>query len=497
MNARQYILALDQGTTSSRAMVVDRTGAVQGIAQRTFRQIYPQPGWVEHDPVEIWSTQIGSAAEALAGAGLTNADIAGIGITNQRETTILWDRTTGDPVCNAIVWQDRRTAEFCDQLRKDGHAELIQQRSGLLPDAYFSGSKIRWILDHVSDVRQRAERGELAFGTVDSWLIWKLTDGARHVCDVTNASRTMLFNIHSHQWDEDLLAIFDIPRSLLPEVVPSSGECGVATGALSEIPISGVAGDQQAALFGQMCTRPGMVKCTFGTGSFMLLNTGKTPMPSRNKLLTTIAWTVNGETDYALEGSMLMAGAVVQWLRDELQIIRTSAEVEELAMSVPDSGGVVLVPAFSGLGAPHWDQYARGTLVGMTRGTTRAHIARAALEGIALQVVDVLDAMQADSGLPLQELRVDGGASANDMLMQLQADLLGVRVVRPLNAESTALGAAYLAGLGVGFWDSAETISQQWKAERTFEPQMPSAERDRMRSRWRKALQRAADWEEQ
>ncbi len=497
MDQRRYILALDQGTTSSRAMVIDEAGAVHGLAHRTFHQIYPQPGWVEHDPVEIWSSQIGTAAEALANAGLQNSDIAAIGITNQRETTILWDRQTGDPVCNAIVWQDRRTAEFCDRLRADGYAEVIQQKSGLLPDAYFSGSKIRWMLDHVPDARRRAERGELAFGTVDAWLIWKLTDGERHVCDVTNASRTMLYNIHTHQWDEDLLHIFGVPPSLLPEVVPSSGTCATAAGILSGIPISGVAGDQQAALFGQMCTRPGMVKCTFGTGSFMLLNTGATPMPSRNKLLTTIAWGIGGQTEYALEGSMLMAGAVVQWLRDELQIIRTSAEVEELAMSVPDSGGVVLVPAFSGLGAPHWDQYARGTLVGMTRGTARAHIARAALEGIALQVVDVLDAMQADSGLPLKELRVDGGASQNNMLMQLQADLLGVRVVRPLNAESTALGAAYLAGLGVGFWASVEAISQQWKAERTFEPRMPAATRDAMRSRWRRALERAANWEEQ
>ncbi len=478
-------------------MVIDQTGTVQALAQRTFDQIYPQPGWVEHDPVEIWSTQIGSAAEALASAGLHSSDIAAIGITNQRETTILWDRRTGDPIYNAIVWQDRRTAEFCDQLRSDGFAEVIQQKSGLLPDAYFSGSKIRWLLDHVPGAMARAQRGDLAFGTVDSWLIWKLTEGARHVCDVTNASRTMLYNIHTHQWDHELLEIFGVPRDLLPEVVASSGICATAAGALSGVPISGVAGDQQAALFGQMCTEPGMVKCTFGTGSFMLLNTGASPMPSRNKLLTTIAWELGGRTEYALEGSMLMAGAVVQWLRDELQIIRTSAEVEALAMSVPDSGGVVLVPAFSGLGAPHWDQYARGTIVGMTRGTTRAHIARAALEGIALQVVDVLDAMQADSQLPLQELRVDGGASANDMLMQMQADLLGVRVVRPRNAGSTVLGASYLAGLGVGFWSSVEALASQWEADRTFEPRMPAAAREAMRSRWRRALERAAGWEEQ
>ena len=497
MTNRRYILALDQGTTSSRAMVIDEDGAVRGMAQRPFGQIYPQPGWVEHDAVEIWSTQIGSAAEALANAGVTDTEIAAIGITNQRETTVLWDRKTGEPIHHAIVWQDRRTSEFCDQLRADGYAEVIQQRTGLLPDAYFSGSKVRWLLRNVPGAMERAERGELAFGTVDSWLIFKLTEGARHVCDMTNASRTMLYNIHTQEWDDELLKIFGVPRSLLPEVVPSSGVCGTATGALRDIPIAGVAGDQQAALFGQMCTKPGMVKCTFGTGSFMLLNTGSTPMPSSHKLLTTIAWGLGGKTEYALEGSMLMAGAVVQWLRDELQIIRTSAEVEELAMSVPDSGGVVLVPAFAGLGAPHWDQYARGTLVGMTRGTGRAHIARAALEGIALQVVDVLDAMQADSGLPLQELRVDGGAAANDMLMQLQADLLSVRVVRPANMEATALGAAYLAGLGVGFWPSTEGISQQWKAERAFEPKMTDTVRDGMRSRWRRALERAARWEEQ
>lgn len=497
VTSRRYILALDQGTTSSRAMVVDETGRVVSLAQRSVRQIYPRPGWVEHDPVEIWSTQAGSAAEALASAGVSGSEIAGIGITNQRETTLVWDRRSGEPICNAIVWQDRRTAEFCDALRAHGHADLIQQRSGLLPDAYFSGSKIHWILNHVPEAKQRADRGELAFGTVDSWLIWKLTDGARHVCDVTNASRTMLYDIHAQQWDEELLGIFGVPRSMLPEVVPSSGVCATASGPLAGIPIAGVAGDQQAALFGQICTKPGMVKCTFGTGSFMLLNTGTTPMPSRNKLLTTIAWRIGDRTEYALEGSMLMAGAVVQWLRDELQIIRTSAEVESLAMSVPDSGGVVLVPAFSGLGAPHWDQYARGTIVGMTRGTTRAHIARAALEGIALQAVDVLDAMHADAALPLTELRVDGGAAQNNMLMQLQADLLGVPVVRPVQAEATALGAAYLAGLAVGFWTSAEEVSRLWKADRTFTPEMPAAARIAMRSRWRRALDRSRAWEEQ
>ena len=496
MTSRPYILALDQGTTSSRAMVLDQTGSVRSIAQRSFPQIYPQPGWVEHDPIDLWSTQAGSVAEALASAGIDRSEIAAIGITNQRETTLVWDRRTGDPVYNAIVWQDRRTSEFCDRLRVDGHATLVQQRSGLLPDAYFSGSKVHWILENVPGVRQRAERGELAFGTVDAWLIWKLTAGARHVCDVTNASRTMLFDIHTQRWDDELLNLFGVPRSMLPEVVASSGVCATAVGALEGIPIAGVAGDQQAALFGQMCTSPGMVKCTFGTGSFMLLNTGTTPMPSANKLLTTIAWKIGDRTEYALEGSMLMAGAVVQWLRDELQLIRTSAEVETLAMSVPDSGGVVLVPAFSGLGAPHWDQYARGTLLGMTRGTTRAHLARAALEGIALQAVDVLDALQVDSGLALQELRVDGGAAANNLLMQLQADLLGVPVVRPRNAESTVLGAAYLAGLAVGFWASVQALSEQWQADRVFTPAMPANTRERMRAQWRRALERAAGWEQ-
>lgn len=496
MAKRQYILALDQGTTSSRALIIDRSGAVVASAHRPFRQIFPQPGWVEHDPVEIWSSQIGTAAEALAHAGLNASDMAAVGIVNQRETTVVWDRRTGEPVHNAIVWQDRRTADFCDQLRADGHEPAIQARSGLLADAYFSGSKLRWILDHVDGARARAERGELVFGTIDSWLIWRLTGGRQHVTDVTNASRTMLFNIHTMAWDDELLGLLGIPRSMLPEVVDSSCVCGATSAGLEGIPIAGIAGDQQAALFGQMCTTPGMVKCTFGTGSFMLLNTGDVPMLSKHRLLTTVAWRTGGRTQYALEGSMLMAGAVVQWLRDGLEIIRSAGEVEALAMSVPDSGGVVMVPAFAGLGAPRWDQGARGALLGMTRGTTRAHIARAALEGIALQVVDVLEAMQADSGLPLKELRVDGGASANNMLMQLQADLLGVRVVRPRNTEATALGAAYLAGLSVGYWEAPEAIAQQWQAERAFEPQMPDAQRDAMRARWDQALGRAAGWEQ-
>ena len=492
----QYVLALDQGTTSSRAMIIDATGNVRSMAQRPFRQIFPQPGWVEHDPVEIWSSQIGTAAEALAGAGMSAKDIAAIGITNQRETTILWDRETSEPIHNAIVWQDRRTAEYCDKLRAEGHAGLIQAKTGLLPDAYFSGSKVRWLLENVPGARERANRGELAFGTVDSWLIWKLTDGARHVTDATNASRTMLFNIHTLQWDEELLALLEIPRSVLPEVVPSSGECARASGVLEGIPVAGIAGDQQAALFGQMCTKPGMVKCTFGTGAFMLMHMGSRAPQSQHQLLTTIAWSLNGKVEYALEGSMLMAGAVVQWLRDELQIIRASADIEALASSVPDTGGVVLVPAFSGLGAPHWDQHARGALLGMTRGTSKAHIARAALEGIALQVTDVLESMQADSGVSLSELRVDGGASANNMLMQLQADLLGVRVVRPKNAESTALGAAYLAGLGVGYWSDTEALAKQWETDRIFEPQMDDNTRNKIRARWKRAVDRSRSWEQ-
>ncbi len=495
MAERRYVLALDQGTTSSRALVIDERGAVVATAQRTFPQIFPQPGWVEHDAIDIWSSQIGVAAEALAHAGLDAVDIAAVGIVNQRETTLVWDRRTGEPVYHAIVWQDRRTAEFCERLRADGHEPTIQAKTGLLADAYFSASKLRWILDEVAGVRARAERGELCFGNVDSWLIWKLTEGERHVTDVTNASRTMLFNIHTMMWDDELLALLQIPRSMLPEVVESSCVCGVTKAGIPGIPIAGVAGDQQAALFGQMCTVPGMVKCTFGTGSFMLLHTGVEPMPSKNRLLTTVAWRTNGRVAYALEGSMLMAGAVVQWLRDGLGIIQRSSDVEALAASVPDSGGVVMVPAFAGLGAPRWDQGARGALLGMTRGTTKAHIARAALEGIALQVVDVLEAMQADSGLPLKELRVDGGASANDALMQLQADLLGVRVVRPKNTEATAMGAAYLAGLSVGYWATPEQIAEQWQAERVFEPRMADGDRTVMRDRWNQALGRATGWD--
>ena len=495
MASKRFVLALDQGTTSSRALIVDQAGIVQAIAQREFPQLFPTPGWVEHDPIELWSSQIGSASEALAAANLSSADIAAIGITNQRETTLIWNRETGEPICNAIVWQDRRTADFCESLTRNGHAELIAEKTGLQPDAYFSGSKIRWLLDNVAGARASAARGDLAFGTMDSWLIWKLTNGKRHVTDVTNASRTMLFNLHTLQWDDELLGLLDIPRSLLPEVVSSSGICATTEGILAGIPVAGIAGDQQAALFGQMCIEPGMVKCTFGTGCFMLLHIGDKPIRSQHKLLTTVAWGLDGRVEYALEGSMLMGGAVVQWLRDELQIIRASADVEALADSVPDTGGVVLVPAFTGLGAPHWDQYARGALMGMTRGTTRAHVARAALEGIAQQVMDVLAAMQADSGLDLADLRVDGGASANNLLMQMQADVLGVKVIRPKNLEATALGAAYLAGLAVGYWPDRATISSQWQVERTFTPNITATERERKRGRWHKALDRVRDWD--
>ena len=473
----QYILALDQGTTSSSAVLVGSDGQVRASAQTPFRQIFPKPGWVEHDPQEIWSSQFGVAMEALAQGNATASSIAAIGITNQRETTIIWDRKTGEPIYNAIVWQDRRTSAFCDGLREQGLENLIRQKTGLVIDAYFAGSKIRWLLDNVPGARARAERGELAFGTVDSWLIWKLTEGARHVTDVTNASRTMLLDIQTQQWDEELLRIFEIPASLLPEVISSSEVCGGSAGVLQGVPIAGVAGDQHAALFGQICTTPGAVKCTYGTGSFMLMNTGETPVTSRSKLVTTIAWRIGGRTNYALEGSVFIAGAVVQWLRDELQMIRSSSEIEELAASVPDTAGVYFVPAFSGLGAPHWDQYARGALVGLTRGTNRGHIARAALEGIAFQVADIIKAMETDSGVSIPELRVDGGAVRNDLLMQLQADLLGTRVTRPANVESTVMGATYLAGLAVGYWPDQAAIAKQWAAEKTFVPGIHAEER--------------------
>jgi glycerol kinase len=492
-----YILALDQGTTSSRAIVFDHGGRVRAIAQKEFTQMFPRAGWVEHDPREIWASQLGVAVEALERARIAPSDIAAIGITNQRETTIVWDRETGDPVHPAIVWQDRRTADACERLKADGAGAPVQEKTGLIIDAYFSASKIGWILDHVAGTRARAEDGRLAFGTVDSWLLWQLTGGACHITDVSNASRTMLFNIHTLAWDDELLRIFGVPRSLLPEVRSSSEAYGRVTAALGigNVAVAGMAGDQQAALFGQMCRRPGMSKNTYGTGCFLLQNVGTTPTRSRHKLITTVAWQIGGRAEYALEGSVFIGGAVVQWVRDGLGLIRTAAELEPLAASVADNGGVYFVPAFAGLGAPHWDSYARGTIVGITRGTTAGHIARAALESIAYQVADLLDAMHADAGIPLTELRVDGGAAANDTLMQFQADLLGVPVVRPSVTETTALGAAYLAGLAVGYWASTDEITDQWKVERRFEPRMTRSAARLLRERWNAAVERSKGWE--
>jgi glycerol kinase len=491
----KYLLALDQGTTSSRALVIDYSGKVISVAQKEFTQFFPQPGWVEHDPNEIWVSQLGVASDAIIRSNISLGDIAAIGITNQRETAVVWDRKTGEPVFHAIVWQDRRTAPICDQMRGDGLEELIDSKTGLVIDAYFSGTKVRWMLENVPGARERAERGELAFGTIDSWLIWKLTEGKVHVTDETNASRTMLFNIHTRDWDDELLRALHVPRSMLPAAKGSSEVYGEATvSTLAGIPIAGIAGDQQAALFGQMCSKPGMVKNTYGTGSFMLMNTGTEPITSKNKLITTIAWRQGGQTYYALEGSVFITGAVVQWLRDGLGIIKTSPEVETLAASVEDSGGVLFVPAFVGLGAPHWDAYARGAIVGLTRGSTAAHIARAALESIAFQVTDVLTAMEADSGIKVAELRVDGGACANNLLMQSQADLLGVPVVRAANPETTAMGAAYLAGLAVGFYKSTDEIASQWASDRTFEPRIGQDAREKLRAGWNKALERSRAW---
>ena len=489
----QYILSFDQGTTSSRAIVFDKQGSIIAVAQKEFTQIFPQPGWVEHDANEIWSTQLGVAAEAIIKAGLTVKDIAAIGITNQRETTVVWDKATGQPIHNAIVWQDRRTAEFCDSLKAQGKDKLIQQKTGLVIDAYFSATKAKWILDNVAGARARAEKGELCFGTIDTWLVWKLTNGQVHVTDVSNASRTMLYNIHDLAWDQELLTIFDIPSAMLPSVKSSSEVYGHTQNLLTahSIPISGIAGDQQSALFGQMCTQPGMVKNTYGTGCFMLMNTGEKAVPSTHNLLTTIAWQINGVTHYALEGSVFIAGAVVQWLRDGLKIIRTASEVEALAAEVPDSGGVFVVPAFAGLGAPYWNQHARGTIVGITRGTTGAHFARAALDSIAYQTMDVLKAMEADSGISIKELRVDGGATGNNLLMQFQSDMLDTKVVRPVVIETTAIGAAYLAGLAVGFWSSLEEIQAQWQMERVFSPEMELENRVERISKWNKAIKAA------
>jgi glycerol kinase len=491
---QKYILALDQGTTSSRAIVFDHEGLPVASSQHEYPQHFPQPGWVEHDALDIWHSQLACAREALAQARIDARQVAAIGIANQRETTVLWDRATGEPVARAIVWQDRRTAGICDRLREEGRAAFIQQRTGLELDAYFSATKLQWLLEHVPGARERAGRGELAFGTVDSWLVYRLC--GRHVTDASNAARTMLFNIHALRWDEELLALFDIPASLLPELVASSETVGLADEGWfgHAIPIAGIAGDQQAATFGQACHRKGLVKNTYGTGCFMLMHAGDKPPVSHNRLLSTVGWTVGGKSDYLLEGSVFMGGATVQWLRDGLGIIKASSDVEALATSVPDSGGVLLVPAFTGLGAPHWDQHARATIVGMTRGTTGAHIARAAVEAIAYQSAELLAAMQKDAYCAVTEIRADGGAARNDLLMQFQADLLGIPVVRPRVTETTALGAAYLAGLAVGFWESVDSIERQWQVEKRFEPAMDAARRGALLNRWTRAVEHAKLW---
>ena len=496
MQRAQYILALDQGTTSSRAILFDRAGTLHAIARKEFTPLFPQPGWVEQDANEMWSSQAAVMTEVLARAGLSSTDVIALGITNQRETTIVWDRETGQPIYPAIVWQDRRTTPLCNTLKQQGLETFFRDKTGLVIDPYFSGTKIRWILDNIPNARHRAEAGRLAFGTVDSWLVWKLTQGKKHITDVTNASRTLLFNIRAGEWDQELLEALDIPRQLLPEVHSSSEVYAETSTDLlaTAVPIGGIAGDQHAALFGQMCTTPGMVKNTYGTGCFMLMQTGESPVASRNNLLTTVAWCVDNRTQYALEGSVFIAGAVVQWLRDGLGIITSSSEVETLAASVPGTDGVYLVPAFSGLGAPHWDPYARGALLGLTRGSTAAHIARAALESIAYQSMDVLTAMEADAGIRLTQLRVDGGATVNNLLMQFQADILGVPVVRPKIAETTALGAAYLAGLAVGYWKDPGEIATQWQIDHVFEPALSPERREELRAGWTKALDRAKDW---
>ncbi len=495
---QQYILALDQGTTSSRAIVFNKQGVIVSLAQKEFTQIFPQGGWVEHDANEIWSTQFGVAAEAITKAGLTVENIAAIGITNQRETTVVWDNQTGLPIYNAIVWQDKRTAAFCDLLKADGTAKLIQQKTGLIVDAYFSATKIKWILDNVAGARDKANGGKLCFGTIDSWLLWNLTKGQVHATDISNASRTMLCNIYTLDWDDELLKIFAIPRNMLPVIRSSSEVYGHTQNILSahNIPIAGMAGDQHAALFGQMCIQPGMVKNTYGTGCFMLMNTGEKPVISTNNLLTTVAWQVNGVTQYALEGSVFIAGAIIQWLRDSLGIIKTSAEVEQLARKVKDSEGVYIVPAFAGLGAPHWNQQARGIITGLTRGSNSAHIARAALDSIAYQTMDVLNAMEADAGISIKELRVDGGATVNDLLMQFQSNILNTTVVRPVITETTALGAAYLTGLAVGYWQNMEAIQDQWQADKKFIPDMDNEERTAMTKEWQRSVRAAKAWAE-
>lgn len=489
---RKYILALDQGTTSSRAIVFDHDGKICSVAQKEFTQYFPKPGWVEHNPNEIWSSQASVIAESISAIDINGLNIAGIGITNQRETTIVWDVDTEEPIYNAIVWQDRRTADYCDKLKAEGLIDTIREKTGLIIDAYFSGTKIKWILDNVPGARQRAEQGKLRFGNVDSWLVWRLTRGEVHVTDVTNASRTMLFNINTLKWDADLLKLLDIPVSMLPEVKSSSEVYGHTKTTIfaHEVPISGIAGDQQAALFGQMCIEAGAIKNTYGTGCFVMLNTGEKPVKSENNLLTTIAWKIGDKINYALEGSIYVGGSVVQWLRDGLCCIKSSSEIEELAASVPDSGGVFFVPALTGLAAPYWDQHARGTIIGITRGTTTAHIARAALDGIAFQTYDIARAMAKDMGAPLTELKVDGGASRNNLLMQYQANLLGIKVVRPKITETTALGAAYLAGLAVGFWKDLDEIKQQWQVERTFDPVPDNEEIAAAKQGWADAVRR-------
>ena len=492
----KYILSFDQGTTSSRAILFDHAGQIHGVAQKEFTQHFPKPGWVEHDAMEIWSTQIGVASEAISHQNLSLTDIAAIGITNQRETTVLWNKKTGLPIYNAIVWQDRRTADYCDELKVQGKATMIHEKTGLVIDAYFSGSKIKWILDHVDGARDLAANGDLCFGTIDTWLVWKLTNGKVHVTDVTNASRTMLFNIHTLQWDTELLKLLNVPISMLPEVKSSSEVYGHTTQLFAhhEIPIAGIAGDQQAALFGQMCTEAGMVKNTYGTGCFMLMHTGEKAVTSKNNLLTTIALQINGRTYYALEGSVFIGGAVVQWLRDGLHLIRNSSEIEALASQVKDTDGVYLVPAFAGLGAPYWNQHARGTIVGITRGTSSAHIARAALESIAFQSYDLLKAMEADAGIPIAELRVDGGATHNNLLMQFQSDIVNTKVIRPTMVETTALGAAYLAGLAVGFWKDIEELRAKWQIDQTFEPKVNDAERVECIQGWARAIKATNNW---
>ena len=494
----QYILALDQGTTSSRAVVFDQKGTIISVAQKEFTQIFPKPGWVEHDPDEIWSTQAGMAAEAVSKKGLKASQMAAIGITNQRETVVVWDRNTSEPIYNAIVWQDKRTADYCDELKKEGKSQMIREKTGLVIDSYFSGTKVKWILDNVEGAREKAEMGDLIMGTIDSWLIWKMTDGGLHITDVTNACRSMLFNINTMDWDDELLELLTIPKSMLPEVKQSSEVYGHTTPNLfaTPIPIAGIAGDQQAALFGQMCTKKGMVKNTYGTGCFMLMNIGEKPIVSDNNLLTTVAWKINGKTHYALEGSIFIAGAVVQWLRDSLNIIKTSAEVEKLASSVDSTEGVVFVPAFAGLGAPHWNQKAQGTIFGLTRGSTDAHIARAALESIAYQTMDILKAMEADSGISIKELRVDGGATVNDMLMQFQADVLNTVTVRPKIVETTVMGAAYLAGLAVGYWESPEEIQDIWQTDVHFNPTQEREAIDEGIKSWYKAIKALEFWTE-